>query len=121
MSKLSVNTMNMIQNLLSDLFYQNYPQPLLTETERIFILNYLNCYHLSSSSPFLLHTSFHMNVEDDYYRHLILQNDWTILELPVSAMSGRRVFWIVMNKCIYQIETNMEIDKCKLVVRRFQI
>ena len=62
-----------------------------------------------------------MNVEDDYKKHLLLQPEGTILEMPYSigmAMSDTRVFWTLFHGGIYQVETNREVNKLNMIVKR---
>ena len=112
-----------IQRILSDMFRQRHPRPDLTEREEDFIRNHVfNYINDGEVNRIFLYTSFHSNVEDEYSQHLVLQPNGTILEMPIgmgTAMSRRRIFWMVFNRRIYQIETNMMIDQYTIIIRRF--
>jgi hypothetical protein len=114
-----------VQQLLSTIFNEEHPQPCLTDREKGFIrdsiFNYIN-ENRSNGNRHLLYTSFHVGVEAEYSRHLRLQLNGTILEMPIgigTAMSGRRVFWMVFDRSIYQIETDVPITQYMIIVRRY--
>ena len=117
-----------MQGLLSDIFHAEHPRTELSDNHKNFIRNsifeYINAYRENpvNMNNLRLHVSFHNDIEHEYSQYLRLQPNFTILEMPSNmgaVLSGRRVFWMVFDRHIYQMETTTMIDRCTNVVRRF--
>jgi hypothetical protein len=117
---LSAQTVRNLQTMLADRFREQYPQPHLNEEQKEFIfneaMNFINENH--PHNGLRMRVTAHANVEEEFRSHLYLQPNCTILELPLgytSAMSDRRAFWMVFNRRIYHIQTNLNINRCVMI------
>ena len=111
----------MVQAILSESFHKQYPQPFLSNEDVTFLRKNVSEFRNGKECNKLYH-SFRPEIEEEYKRHLLLQPEGTIVELPASwglAMSHISVFWMVFDGGIYQIETKNGFKECILVVRRF--
>jgi uncharacterized protein YeaC (DUF1315 family) len=121
MAQLSPETIKRIQTILSDTIRSKYPQPDLSDEQKQFILSNVMTYsqnHNNHNHKLAMRVCTYFDVEEEFRQHLFLQPSCTFLELPLgytSAMVDRRAFWVVLDKIIYQIQTNIAVDRCVMI------
>ncbi len=120
MTTLSPETVSSIQRLLRGCFNEKYPQAELTDEQKTYIIQHTTEFINNNEpvNPYQLRVTSYVNVEKEYKEHLALQPDGTIAELPLgytSALSDRRAFWIVYNKRIYHIQTNLAVTQHRMI------